>query len=78
MGGSKFQRRVENFARAQDHGAGQEVFQLADVSGPVVIHQLPHGRFGDAMDTAPELPRQDLDEVSRQSRNVLAALAQRR
>lgn len=71
-------RRVEAQAPVlrQDGGAFDDVLQFADVSGPVVAHQLAHVAFGQPQHIALVASLAG-EEVARQERNILAALAQR-
>ena len=69
---------VEDLSAAGDDGALDGVLQLADVAGPVVIHQQPERAFGDLADVLAELVGEALEEMSGEQRDVLAALAQRR
>ena len=49
--------RVNHLAVAHQHGALQDIFQLADVSGPVIAHQHVDGRRRDPLDDLVVLTR---------------------
>ena len=62
----------------EDHGALDQVLQLADVARPVVARQRLHRLGRDRLDRLLHPPRELLREVAHQHRDVLAPLAQRR
>jgi hypothetical protein len=59
----------------EDHGAFDQVLQLANVPRPVVRRQRRHGLRANAIDALAELPGESLDEVGDKGLYVLAALA---
>src|ERR1017187_6862306 len=69
---------VEPLARAHDQAAFDHVLQLADIAGPVIRHQLGDPGIGDVAHAVARIRPQLGDEVLRQKRNILFALAQRR
>ncbi len=70
-------REVVGFQKpggAQDSGTLDRILQLADVAGPVVVHQQAHGGGGDAVNRALGAG----EEVGGQGRDIRPALAQGR
>ena len=65
-------------ARAEDDGALEDVLQLADVAGPVVVEERLHRLGGHGRDRPLVLPRRARDERVDEERDVLLALPQRR
>ena len=64
--------------RLERHRTFEHVFELADIAGPVVLHQQLHRRPRDAGHRFLHLLGVLGEEVLRQQRDVLAPLAQRR
>src|ERR1043165_5627841 len=83
-------RRVRRFARHDDagdvelrpvaaqQGALEDVAQLADVAGPVVVAEHALGLARDRQARLAEVAREALEDVRGEQRDVVAALAQRR
>ena len=65
-------------AVAQRHGVLDDVLELADVAGIVVLQQQASGGDREAADAAAVQLGELAQEVAHQQRNVLAPLAQRR
>src|SRR5207247_3245108 len=68
---------VHRASRAQHDDALDAVFQLADVAGPVVVHEHAHG-VGRDIHRATVLHVELLEEEVDESRDLLTALAERR
>ena len=68
---------MQDRSRTQRHGTFNGVFKLADITGPVVGHDLAHGVFRDGVDRAAGV-RKPLKERIHQQRNIRLALPQRR
>src|SRR6266853_1669001 len=68
----------KSLALAQDHGALDHVLQLAHIPWPVVRLQQLQRLLADGADALPGLLGVTLDQVLRQDRNVVPALAQGR
>src|SRR3990172_3611095 len=66
----------DGLALGQGHRALDDVLQLADVAGPVVLIQRGRGARGEALHLAGELAVVLADEVLYQKGDVVAALAQ--
>ena len=69
---------ADGVALRHQHGAFDRVIELADVAGPAVIEQHLHRRRIEARETFAIALRVLPQKVSREQRNVLAAIAQRR
>src|SRR5690348_749378 len=69
---------IDPFLRGKYDGALDDIFQLADVPRPIVIHKELHGSRGERTHRFPVFEAITLQEIRKQSGNVLAALAKRR
>src|SRR4029078_6450680 len=62
----------------QGHSALHRVSEPAEVPGPRVLSEEPHGRSGNARDWFSHLLGKPRDEVFGEQRNVILTLAERR
>ena len=62
----------------EDHATLDEVFQLANITRPVGVHQRLHGLFRNGFNALLHLPGVAQNKIMHQERNVLASLAKRR
>src|SRR5216117_1782938 len=72
------ERHLERPAAGEDHGALDEVRELADVPGPSVSTERVQRLARDDLDAVVHWTPEPLDEVADQGRNVLGPLAERR
>ena len=71
------ERRHQIRPAREDHRALDEVFQLADVSRPVIRRQRLHRLGRDRVDALVHAPRKLLREVTHERRDVFLAIAER-
>src|SRR5581483_9409895 len=69
---------VQSIAGGDDHRPFDEILQLADVAGPVILQKQPQGRWIDALDELVQMPAEMMQEVMHQVWNVFTTLPQRR
>src|ERR1700733_9341965 len=72
------ERRSQGASVGKNYGSLDEVFQLADISGPMPLQEGIHGFAGNGLDSMIQAAGKFPDEVANQQRNVLAPLPQRR
>src|SRR5262249_2064736 len=70
--------RLERLAVLEQHGALEQVAQLADVAGPRIIEEQALRRRRDVAEGLLELAGEAVHEESRERDDVLLALAERR
>src|SRR5262245_47889585 len=68
----------KSVAIAEDHGTFQNILQLANVPGPIVLLQPTKGLGFDPSNFLPYFVSMASDKVSDQQRNIFHTLAQRR
>ena len=69
---------VEGGAGREDDGALQDVLQLADVPGPSIGDEAPHGLRAHAVDPLADAGGELVDQEPHEQRDVLGAVAERR
>src|SRR6266849_7608877 len=80
LGANTFRQQVHVHAllRGEDNGAFDNVFQLAHVAGPVVVHQELESGGRELPQRLGVLEAIALEEMGEEHRHILAAVAQRR
>src|SRR5262249_335745 len=68
---------VDALRRREDHRAFHDVFEFTHVAWPVVIHEQFHGRGREMAEWLRVFLTEAVEEMRKQERNVLAALAER-
>ena len=69
---------VEGGAGREDDGALQDVLQLADVPGPSIGDEAPHGLPAHSVDPLADASGELVDQEPHEQRDVLGAVAERR
>src|SRR5437588_3135609 len=72
------QVHVNALLGGEDHGALHDVFELAHIAGPVVIHQKLHHRLRELPEWLRVFLAIAVQEMRQQKRHVFAAVAKRR
>ena len=72
------ERNLQHRPARKNHCTLDQIFELTDISGPMVIRERRHSFAGNRVHVALHLPRILLGEVTHQHGNIFAALPQRR
>src|SRR6202521_5482659 len=69
---------VNAFLRGQDDRAFDDIFELANVAGPIIIHQKLQRRRGEVAQRLAVFLAVAVEEMRKQRGHIFAAIAQRR
>ena len=65
-------------AGRQSNAAFDDIFELPNIAGEIIVQQVVHGIRADLGDFPPILPTEAIQKMQAEDRNVLAALPKRR